>query len=73
MRRSSPTRDTEKVTFRLQDDDKRVMQSVLTLMRPTKPWVTRTDAIRLALRETEAVLKARAEEKALSADAERAA
>ena len=51
---------SDRLAFRLTDDDKRAMQALRDLLRPTFPFATRTDIVRTALREAEKALAARA-------------
>jgi hypothetical protein len=53
---TSPKGISDRLAFRLTDEDKRAMQSLRDLLRPRFPFATRTDLIRVALKEAERVL-----------------
>jgi hypothetical protein len=57
---TSPKGISDRLAFRLTDDDKRAMQARRDVLRPTFPFATRTDIVRTALREAEKALAARA-------------
>ncbi|MBV9828493.1 MAG: hypothetical protein JO001_22935 [Alphaproteobacteria bacterium] len=49
--------NNDRVAFRMTAEDKMVLLAVRDLLRPKLPFVTRTDIVRIALREAEKALR----------------
>jgi DNA-binding FadR family transcriptional regulator len=55
----SPRPISERIQFRLTDEDKRAVLALRDLLRPTMPLANRSDILRVALREAVKVLSAK--------------
>jgi hypothetical protein len=56
--------NNHRLAFRMTEDDEKVLLAVRDLLRPRLPFVTRTDIVRVALREAEKALRERPESRA---------
>jgi hypothetical protein len=55
----SPRPISERIQFRLTDEDKQAVLALRDLLRPTMPLANRTDIIRVALREAVRAMSAK--------------